>query len=179
MAKTSPTAIWLMRLGFAGVALLVVFFHLLPLNTLPVRWPPPDFLAALCLAWALRRPEFVPALLIAAVMLMGDLLLQRPPGLWALLVLLACEFLKVRMPPQHETPFLGEWTTVAITLTIITLMNRMILGVLGVEQANLAPILVQGIMTLIAYPFVVLISQSLLGVRRLTPAEIEAMGARS
>jgi hypothetical protein len=32
-------------------------------------------------------------------------------------------------------------------------------------------------MTLIAYPFVVLISQSLLGVRRLTPAEIEAMGA--
>ena len=81
------------------------------------------------------------------------------------------------MPPQHETPFLGEWTTVAITLTILTLMNRMLLGVLGVEQATLAPVLVQGIMTLIAYPFVVLISQSLLGVRRLTPAEIEAMGA--
>lgn len=179
MARTSPLAIWLMRLCFIAAALVVVFFHLLPLNTEPVRWAPPDLLLALALCWSLRRPEFVPALLIAFVMLMADLLLQRPPGLWALLVMLSCEFMKSRMPPQRETPFLGEWSAVAVVVLAITVINRLVLGILGVEQAHIALILVQGIMTLLAYPLVVLVSQSLLGVRRLTPSEIEALGARS
>jgi hypothetical protein len=51
---------------------------------------------ALTFAWVLRRPEFVPPLLIAAMILLGDLMFHRPPGLWAALVLVTAETLRVR-----------------------------------------------------------------------------------
>ncbi|MFP3384044.1 rod shape-determining protein MreD [Tritonibacter sp. SIMBA_163] len=178
MAKTTPAAIWLMRAIFVGLALVIMFFHLLPLDTTPRRWAPPDLLLAVALAWTARRADFVPPLLIAAVMLLADLLFQRPPGLWALLVLLACEFIRSRLPASRETPFLGEWFAVSVVIIAIALLNRMILGMLAVEQAHIALILVQVIMTIAAYPVVVLLSQSVFGVRRLSPADAETLGAR-
>lgn len=174
----TPAGIWLMRAAYTGIALTVLFFHLLPLSTEPVRWAPADLLLAMTLAWALRRPEFVPPLLVAAVMFLADLLLQRPPGLWALLVLLAAEFLKSRLPLQRETPFAGEFSAVAIVIIGITLLNRVVLSLLAVEQAHVALVIVQLIMTLIAYPILVIFSQSILGIRRLSQADVDAMGAR-
>ena len=178
MNDLSQTRLWLMRGGFLLLTLVILFFHLLPLETTPRRWAGPDLLLCFALAWSMRRPEYVPAPALAAAFLLADLLLQRPPGLWALLVLLSCEFLKSRMPPQRETPFLGEWSAVAVIVLSITVINRLVLGLLGVEQAHIALIFVQAIMTLVAYPLVVLVSQSAFGVRRLTPAEIETLGAR-
>ncbi len=178
MARTSTAGVWTMRAAFVAVALLILFFRLLPLDTLPRRWSPPDLLLATVLAWSVRRADFVPPLLIASVMLLADLLMQRPPGLWALLVLLGCEFLKSRLPAHRETPFLGEWIAVAVTVIGITFLNRIILAIVAVEQAHVALVLIQIIMTLVAYPFVVLLSQTLLGVRRLSPTDIETMGAR-
>jgi rod shape-determining protein MreD len=67
---------------------------------------------------------------------------------------------------------------VSIVMIAIALLNRMILGILAVEQAHIALILVQVIMTIAAYPLVVLISQSLFGVRRLSAADAETLGAR-
>lgn len=168
-----------MRGAFVVIALLVMFFHLLPLDTLPRKWSPPDLLLATAMAWSVRRPDFVPALLIVAVMLLADLLFQRPPGLWALLVLLTCEFLKSRLATHRDTPFLGEWFAIAVVVIGISLLNRLILGILGVEQAHIALVIVQVIMTIAAYPVVVLVSQSLFGVRHLSPAEAESMGSRS
>ena len=125
MDELSPARLLLMRTVFTVLALLILFFHLLPIDTQPVSLfapeltPPlatidpaearlralldhgtqrtvigPDLLIAFALAWSLRRPEYVPTLLLAILFLLGDLLLQRPPGLWALLALLACENLK-------------------------------------------------------------------------------------
>ncbi|NIZ13639.1 rod shape-determining protein MreD [Phaeobacter sp. HF9A] len=178
MARTTPAGIWFMRAVFVAQALVIVFFLLLPLDTLPRRWSPPDLLFATALAWSLRRPDFVPPLLIALVMFFADLMLQRPPGLWALLVLLACEFLKSRMPASRETPFLGEWSAVAVVIIGAGLLNRVILSVLAVEQGHIALVLLQIIVTIVTYPIVVALSQSLFGVRRLSPADAESLGAR-
>lgn len=73
--------LWLMRGTYVLLAFAVVFLHLLPLNTRPDRWPFPDVMIALTFAWVLRRPDYVPMLVVAMVMLISDLLLQRPPGL--------------------------------------------------------------------------------------------------
>ena len=62
-------------------------FLLLPLQTTPRSLAGPDLLLAFAVAWCLRRPEFVPPLALALAFLLADLLLQRPPGLWALLAL--------------------------------------------------------------------------------------------
>ena len=78
--------VWSFRFLYVASCAAIMFFHLLPLQTSPGRWGAPDFLSALTYAWVLRRPEYVPALLIAAMMLLADMLFMRPPGLQAALV---------------------------------------------------------------------------------------------
>ena len=51
----------------ASLALIVV--ALLPLSPGRIGWPGPDLLTLVTFAWVLRRPEQVPVLVIAVVML--------------------------------------------------------------------------------------------------------------
>ncbi|UWQ49158.1 rod shape-determining protein MreD [Leisingera caerulea] len=178
MANTSPARIWTMRLAFPALALLVMFFHLLPLETEPRFWAPPDLLMLLAMAWSLRRPDFVPALSIGLVMLLADLLFQRPPGLLALLTVLGCGFLKARAAPHRESTFASEWLAVALTVTGISTLNRLVLVLFGVQQAPLGLTVIQAVMTIAAYPLAVWASQSILGVRKLSPAEAETLVSR-
>ena len=81
MAENATLHRWLMRALYALLAGLLVFLHLLPLDTLPPGWAGPDLFLALTFAWAVRRPDYVPPLLVAGLALMMDLLFHRPPGL--------------------------------------------------------------------------------------------------
>ncbi|MFT5615516.1 MAG: rod shape-determining protein MreD [Granulosicoccus sp.] len=175
--STSHT--WIMRGCFLALALLIMFFHLLPLDTIPRRWAPPDLLIAFVFAWALRRPDFVPILSIAAVMLMADLMFQRPPGLLALLVLMGTEYLRLRFAGLRDASFAGEWIAVCIVLVAIVVANRLVLAVLAVQQAALGLSLMQMLMTIAVYPLVVLITQSVFGVRTLAPSDTDARTVRA
>lgn len=166
---------WAMRALYAGLCAVLVFLHLLPLDTLPRGWAGPDIILAITLAWSLRRPEFVPPLLIAAVFLMCDLLFQRPPGLWAGFVLIGSQTLRARAPDLRDLTFPVEWLSVASSLVAMTLGYRLVLALLMVDRAPLGLSLMQMVMTLAAYPVVVLISQSVLGVRKVAPGELDAM----
>jgi len=176
MAELSTSRLWLMRAGFVGLALLILFFHLLPLDTIPRRWAPPDLLIAFTFAWVLRRPDYVPVLILALVMLVADLMLQRPPGLQAMLMVLGCEYLKNQTAGLRQASFLGEWMAVGIVLVGITVLNRLILVILAVDPAPLGLNLIQMGLTFLAYPLVVVLSQSLMGVRKLAPGDADAMG---
>lgn len=178
MANTSPARIWTMRAAFPAMALMIMFFHLLPLETEPRFWAPPDLLILLAMAWSLRRPDFVPALSIGLVMLLADLLFQRPPGLLALLTVLGCGFLKARAAPHRESTFASEWLAVAVAVTGIATVNRLVLVLFGVQQAPLGLTVIEAVMTIAAYPLAVWASQSILGVRKLSPAEAETLVSR-
>ena len=178
MASTSPAHIWLMRAVFPALALLYIFFHLLPLDTVPRQWAPPDLLVAMAMAWSLRRPDYVPTVLLAVTLLLADLMFQRPPGLLALLVLLGCEFLKPRALTHRDATFVAEWISVGLVLAAITVLNRLALSLVSVQQAPFGLILIQMLLTIAVYPLVVLVSQSILGVRRMTSAELETLGIR-
>lgn len=178
MASGRRAKVWAMRGMFSGIALVVIFFQLLPLETLPRKWAPPDLIMGFAFVWSLRRPDFVPAFLLAAVLLLTDLLFHRPPGLLALLVVLACEVLKSRVFAQRETTFAAEWFEVALAVAAVTALDRILLNITGVAQAALTLTLIQMIMTIAAYPILVIISQSVFGVRKLTPVEADAIGAR-
>lgn len=179
MDSLSPSRIWSMRALYVGFSLAVLFMHLLPLDTLPRRWAPPDLIVAFTFAWALRRPDFAPPLIIAAVMLTADLMLQRPPGLWAFLVVAGVEYLKGRFAGLRDASFAGEWAAVFIVLAAITLLNRTVLTIVAVEQAPLALTLTQLVLTALVYPLAVWISQAVLGVRKLAPGDAEALGGRA
>ena len=171
MAERGSTHIWSMRALYVGLCLLVLFLQLLPLNTLARVWAVPDLMLLITFAWALRRPEYVPAGLVALIFLLADLLLQRPPGLWAALVLVGTETLKARAPGLRDLTFPAEWLTMAATLVSVTLAFRVILTLMLVPQAPLGLSLFQLLATLAAYPLVVLASRWLFGIHKRAPGE--------
>jgi len=178
MAEHTATRLLLMRLAFLGLGLVLVLFQLLPLQHVARQWAGPDLLIALALAWAFRRPDYVPALSIAALFLLADLLFQRPPGLLAALMVLGAENVKTRARNLHEQTFLVEWFSFAVLVVSITLIYRIVLTVLLTSQAPLGLSLIQAIMTIAIYPLVVLLSHLLLGMQKPNPGEINALGHR-
>ncbi len=178
MASVSLSHIWAMRIWYLVIALLIMFFHLIPLETVPRSWAPPDLLIAVTFAWALRRPDFVPAISIAAVMLLADMLFQRPPGLMALLVVLGSEYLKNQASGTGDSSFAWEWATVCLVIVMVTLLDRLALMLTLVDRAPLSLHLIQMVLTMAVYPLVVLVTQSLMGVRKLAPGDADALGGR-
>ena len=178
MTDHSQTRLWLMRAGFGFLVMVVLFFQLLPLQMVPRNWTGPDLVLGFACAWCLRRPEYVPAWSLAGLFLLTDLLLQRPPGLWALLALMGCENLKVRGRSLRDGGFATEWLTVCVVVIAITLANRVILALVLVPLPTLTLTLSELVTTLLLYPLMVLVTYGLMGVRRAAPGELDAVGQR-
>lgn len=158
---TRPMAagqVWLYRGLFVGLAVLILAVRLLPLNTDGQSLIGPDLLLAFCVAWLMRQPAVVPLPIIIAVFLLADFVLQQPPGLFALLVILATESLRRRRVQMTELPFLQEWGVFAVTVIAITLVQRIVLWALMVDMPGLGGALIHAIVTIAAYPLVVLVS---------------------
>ncbi|MBC7163460.1 MAG: rod shape-determining protein MreD [Roseovarius sp.] len=176
MADRGALSLWFMRAVYAGIAGGLVFAQLLPLDALPPEWAGPDLFVALTFAWAVRRPDYVPPLLVAGLALMMDLLFHRPPGLWAALTLIATEALRRRAPALRDRTFAADWAAVAGVLVAITLGYRLVLTLLLVDQPPLGLGLMQLLSTLIAYPLVALGSHLVLGVRKAAPGDLAMTG---
>jgi rod shape-determining protein MreD len=167
--------LWTYRVLFILLCLTVISIKLMPMNVGEIGIPGPDILLALTLAWLLRQPAVVPVGAILLVFLLADFLLQRPPGLWTLLVLLASESLRSRRLTMTEFPFLLEWSAFAAAVFALLILNRIAMWVLMVDQATLGLTLTHGIVTIAIYPLVVAVSKFLLGLRKLGAAEPEAI----
>lgn len=208
MNDQSPALLWIMRLGFVVLTFVILFFHLLPLDTQPIdlfspallplentapaearleellrndeprNWIAPNLILCFACAWSLRRPEYVPAFSLAIVFLFADLLLQRPPGLWALLALIGCENLKSRARSLRDANFVVEWLTVGIIMIGIALLNHIILALVLVETPKLSLSLSELALTLLFYPLTVLVTHSLMRVRKTAPGDLDALGQR-
>lgn len=169
---------WPYRALFVLLAAALLFLRLLPVGLLPARLPAPDLLLAGTFAWALRRPEYLPPLLVAAVFLVEDMLTLRPPGLWTLAVVLGAEFLRSRAVLMRDISFLLEWAIVAAVMAAAMLATRLVLAVAFVPQPALAEGLVLLVLTALSYPLVVVVSHRALGVRKPATGEVDALGRR-
>lgn len=172
---TSARHVWGYRALFLALCGAVITYKLLPLGLNDQGLPGPDLLLALTLAWLLRQPAVVPIGSILLVFLLADLLFQRPPGLWTLLVLLASESLRQRRLTMTEFPFLLEWSAFAGAVLTMIVLERMILWVLMVDLPPLGLALAHGIVTAAIYPVVVAVSKFLFGLRKIGPADVEAL----
>lgn len=179
MAERPASERWGMRAAYVGLAALMLFAHLLPLQTAPSFWAGPDLLMALTFSWALRRPDLVPFVLVALVMLMADLLLQRPPGLYAVLVVLAAEWIKRQVRRLRENTFFAEWLTVSLAMAGVALAYRLVLALMVVPAGPLALALLQLVMTVLCYPVVTAAGRLLFGVRHRRPGEYRPNGRPS
>lgn len=169
---------WAGRIAYLLLAFVLIAAPLLPLNTVPRAYATPDILLAVTAAWAARRPDTLPALVVAGVFLLADFLFQRPPGLFAALVLLMTEALRRRSLRLRRGSFLGEWIAAGTAIGAVVLAHRVILAALMTPQAPLGLTLIQLILTIAAYPAVAGVAQVALGLRRPAQGEVDALGHR-
>jgi rod shape-determining protein MreD len=169
---------WIFRGLFLALALFLLFMRLLPLGSAPGTLPGPDLLLGLILAWVIRRPEFLPMPLILIVILIEDLILMRPPGLWTAIVVLATEFLRGRVALTRELNFLVEWMLISGVMLGMMLGYRLVLGLAFVPQPAFGFAVVQVLWTVALYPPVVMLSQLVLNLRKPATGEIDNFGRR-
>jgi rod shape-determining protein MreD len=170
--------LWRGRLGFLFLSALLIFGALLPLGGEAGRLAGPDILLCLILAWMMRRPDFLPLSLLAITLLFADILLMRPPGLMAALVVIAAEVIRARAVLMRELSFPMELAVVAGLMLAILLANKLILALTLVPQVSFGAALMQWLWSLIAYPGVVLVTSFVLGLRKPSLGEFDAYGRR-
>ena len=178
MVDGATRQVWLHRLLFGALALFLLFARLLPLGGEAGDLPGPDLLLCLIFAWTMRRPDYLPALLIAAVVLLEDMILMRPPGLWAALVVIASEFIRGRVALTRELNFGVEWLLVAGLMVGLMVVNRMVFALFLLPQTNFGYALLQVVMSMIAYPVVVFLSRVVLDLHKPATGEVDAYGRR-
>lgn len=176
MVDAPTTRLWVMRATYLLLALFMIFLQLLPLNTLPPRFAPPDLLLVLTFIWVARRPDFVPVLSIAAVFLLTDLLFLRPPGLYTALILISTETLRVKSRNLRNSTFTMEWLTVSVVIVGLAMAYRVASSLTALDQAPLWLTSVQLILTLMIYPVIAVLSQLIFGILRPAPGEVDALG---
>ncbi len=176
MARDWISSIVLHRLLFLTVAVVLIFVRLLPLQTAAGSLPGPDLLLCLIFAWTVRRPEYLPVLMIAGVVLLEDMLLMRPPGLWTGLVILASEFIRGRVALTRELNFGVEWLLVAGLMLGTFLAYRLAFSLCFLPQPAFGFALVQILWSVMAYPFVVALSRYGLDLHKPATGELDTYG---
>lgn len=169
---------WGYRLLFTCLILLLAFVQLLPLGPAAGKLPGPDLMLALTFAWVMRRPSYVPVPLLALLFLFLDLILQRPPGLGAALVVIGSEILRARQAVSRSMPFLVEWALVAAVLLALEGLDQIVLGLVVADRPPLGLGLLRALFTAGVYPLAVALSHYALGVTAADPNEADALGSR-
>lgn len=162
---------WAFTMLFVVIAALIVFFRMLPTQGSVLGWPPPDLIVLLGFAWVAQRPDFIPVLVFAAILLVTDLLFLRPPGLATGLAVLGLEAMRRRAALFRERGFLAEWIAAGVILALMLLAERVLLALFFVAQPAFGMTAIGLIVNIIAYPLVVAVSIWGLHVRRLAPGE--------
>ena len=194
MASPAGPQIWVKCVTFVLIAFIIMVVQLVPQSmeplvrtvTLPVgafapwqiRVVPPDLGLLVMIVWVVRRPKFAPVWIVAAIFFMGDLIFQRPPGLWSGMVVLLSEALRKRHREFRVMLFMGEWGSVALGIFILFATYRLVLAVFALDVAPLSMILLQLILTIAAYPLVVVFMHYVFGITRVTPGETGSRGQR-
>lgn len=151
---------------FVLLFLAILFWRLVPLAPGRVPWPGPDLSLSLALVWVLRRPEQVPVLTIAAVFLIEDIILLRPIGLWAAIMVIATEAARKREAGWRELPFMVEWLRVAILMAMTMVGYRFAMAMFFLPLPSLGQVILQYIATVAAYPLVAGLGGWLTGLTR-------------
>jgi len=170
--------VWGFRALFVGVALVLLFARMLPLGSAAGQWPGPDLMLCVILAWVMRRADVLPLGLIVAVVLLEDLILMRPPGLWTALVVLATEFLRSRAALTRELTFAVEWLLVTGLMVGLLLANRLVFAMAFLPQPGFGFVALQTMWSILCYPAVVAVSRLTLDLRKPATGETDSYGRR-
>lgn len=156
---------------FVVICLTVIYLNLLPFQLAAQTTVMPDLLVAIAAAWVIRRPDSMPLALTAPLFLLADFLLDRPPGLWALLSLLLIEALRSQREILRGGPAPVEWASFSAGLAIALILQALVLQLAVVPRPGGEITLQLFAVTVLCYPLVVIALHWILRVRAPKPAE--------
>lgn len=140
---------------FVLLFIAILFWRLVPLAPGRIEvWPGPDLSLCLVLLWVLRRPEQLPVLTIALAFLIEDIVLLRPIGLWAAILVLGTEAARKREPRWRELAFMIEWLRVATLIAMMMATYRFAAALFFLPLPSLGQVILQYIATVAVYPMV-------------------------
>lgn len=149
LASLRPMA-WL---GLIGLALILG--PMLPVDLRPERLPVPDLLTMLIFATLIRAPQVMPFWLVIALLLLRDMLNLYPLGLWALIGVIATEYIRLRRDDIARMGLLKEWLAIAGIYVFAMLLNQFTLLLLLAPLRDLGSLAVYTALSLLSYPLVV------------------------
>lgn len=166
MASRFSESGWYHPTLYLVFCLVILFFQLLPLSPGYAGLPAPDLLLCLTFAWVIRQPDRLPVGMIVGLFFIADFLLQRPPGLWTAIVLIAVEFLKSRIITTREISWVVEWFTTATVMVAAVLLNRAFLAMFIVPLPSFSLEALLLLFNVMAYPLVMLFLRYAVGLER-------------
>jgi rod shape-determining protein MreD len=142
------------RMAPAALTLLLLIFGLVPLR-IPYMEPlGPSFLLISAYYWAVHRPELLPAPVVFALGLLGDLLSGAPLGSGTLVLLLAYALTRTWRRPLVGAPFLVGWLGFIIVAAAAQLALWIVAIALAGAVPDPRPALFGGIIAIALYPVV-------------------------
>ena len=151
-----------LRLTYLLIVMLFVLFQTMPIHTSIDQLATPDIPLVITFAWVMRRPDVMGPILITIAFLFADMILQRPPGRWALIALCASMFLRLRTTYFKEVIFVYEWLMIAIVIIICFTAHHFLLLLTFLPTHNLELLVKQALFTIILYPVFIWLSRSIL-----------------
>ena len=124
------------QIGYFCIGLLIIFFQILPLQTIPQTWSGPNVLLVFFAAIVTKKPEFISSILIAIIFLIEDFFLMRPPGLMSSLAVVGFYFLKRKFQNQEVSSLMSDLGSVATCLTLIIILSYFISVLLFIPSAE-------------------------------------------
>ena len=152
MTQDPPLRVLRLQLTYLAIVALVVLLQTLPLQSLPYPFAPADVPLGITFAWIMRRPDVMSPILITLAFLFADAILQRPPGLWTLIVLCASIFLRMRTRGRKEMLFLYEWFIVSWVIGVSFLVHYFALMFSFLPVPDVQQYVVQVTLSILIYP---------------------------
>ncbi|MEL6609038.1 MAG: rod shape-determining protein MreD [Pseudomonadota bacterium] len=162
--------------AYVAFAMVILLAHLVPLETTPRSLIAPDILLAMTLAWATLRPEALLIVVVGVMFLLADLLLQRPPGLWPALVIIAVEILRARSDDLRDAGFFAEWAWVSVVIVTLFVANMILSVILLPYELSEGLQLLQMAFTLLVYPLAAGLLRLMFGTQRTATGTVDGRG---
>ena len=162
-----PNRLLRLRCTFLVIAIFLIMLPTLPIQT---NFNPifiPDLLLIMTFTWVMQRPDIIGPITITIVFLFADFILQRPPGLWTVIVLLAATFLGMRSARFKEVFFIYEWAIVSLIIVFCYLTQYILMRLTFLASYDLQLLTITGLITIFFYPVITWLCKPMLNERGL------------
>ena len=137
-------------MGFVSIGL-----PLIPMGLAANSVAFPDVMFALFAAWVIRRPMSAPIVVIVFLSVLADAMMMRPLGLWALVLFVGMEVLRVSERAFRDIPFVLEWLYVSALFALMLMLQNLLLFVSFDSVYGFTDVIWHWVRTVAAYPLVV------------------------